>query len=764
MSSGRGPPRGGGHSRGRGANFGAGRGTTPASSGSTPGSRGISSTQNVQPGAQQVRNTPLIENRPRTARGTPASNPNATSLNPAAAAFTPNMPTPGDSGARQPAQQNLGASGGSGGNLANRQRVQPAGQLNFAQVAAQGQGRPTNATQPALPGPQVQRPPNQAGQVVNAPTAPRTRLPPQQAPPTTSQNTDSVSLGAVRLAGRTLTNHYEVIFPRTGVSNTATNPTQPSTASQATAASSVKKTTSTPTTPRKSGSSIASPKRASPNSAPVRSPKTSTTSSPQGSSSARQPSDAVTPARGFVLYRYGFVIDRLRTDAERKRDQEKAEEEAKKNQAKSKDKGKRKVDPNRQPPGGSNPATTPSPRTPSNQTLRRIIFLLIKSLQVHPEMANTAIASNYHDFLVTCRPLPATVTTTHQVILYGDHEHTPGQYPLYTVTIDVKPLELPIDSLRNFLIGQDGMSIDEKDHTIRALNAIFTKAANMRTFADLHPIAGNAHSQTVARSGSKKFFELMPTWTDESGPKQLTGDNWHLLGRLGFYLSTRAFLGADRVFVNINTTRSAFYHEGSLDAYINFLLTRVATNHQTQGDTLYNPRPPPPKPNSPPPPPLQDLWWPGWDDAMYAIDGLKVVTTYHHDARNPDRCNEMLYTICPPREQPSLNDATAGSQKTSDALSNIAQYFQRAYSWTNVSRPDRVVAVRRAPDSQIDYIPTKLLTLIPGQRLAEKIEMINFAVKGNAFNCTRIQDQGRQLFELEAVSPTTSPVSPLFLC
>ncbi|KPI37580.1 putative protein tag-76 [Cyphellophora attinorum] len=527
-----------------------------------------------------------------------------------------------------------------------------------------------------------------------------------------------------RLTGKTLTNHYGIKFPNDDVNSSTTGPTQPHSPSNAASTTLTRRTGPGATTPVRFSSGTGSPNKASSGSSPIKSPNSRKSPPSRGASSAQS-----SGTEGF---------------------QEKIEQEK----------------------NGeiTNPAPVQSPRNPSKQTIRRIVFLLIKDLHSRGDMKGTAVASDYHKYLVTCQQLPLAATTTHQVILYGDHEHHRGDYPLYTVTIDVDPKKLPINSLLSLLSRKDDLMEKEKNQkheTITALNVVFTNAASVKTFTDHLPNSGNTGSiQTVARSGSKKFFDLMPLWAEDIGPQQLRGnDKYGLVGRLGFFLSTRAFLGANKIFLNINTTRSAFHHEGSLNDYIDFLL-RPVVNGRTQDDTLYNGPPPQPDANSreqrnPPP---RSEWTPDWDDAMRAIGGLKVCTAYHNDARNSSRSNEMLYTVCQLQEQPSVDVATAGDAVTSDPLVNVAEYFGREYSWLNVSPEDRIVAVRgvtsrRRLDAEPLLIPARLLTLIPGQRVSSKVEMIDFAVRPPDANRDKIQKQGRQLFELERTNTNLAPAA-----
>ena len=508
--------------------------------------------------------------------------------------------------------------------------------------------------------------------------------------------------------GTTLTNHFEIVFPTSSTqATTSTTARSAPNRSKATTLSSRKP----PVSPTSSSSrkTPVSPKSSPPRNSPV--PPTSSSQPPAGSSN----SVAVT-APDFTLYRYDLSVDRRLTDEEKKI---KAERDAKKNESKDKGKGRASDD------GSGRPAAT-NPREASAKVRRRLVYLLIKQLHQLPELATIRIATDYSSFLVTCAPLPASMLNRqHQVILYGDHEHAPGGYPLFIFSISTTPLILSMTSLLGYLQDTGNFQLSDKNAAVSALNAIVTNAANISTFTDLNPTIALA-SQTVARAGSKKFFVLasLATANNQIGPVNLAGSFRGLMGRLGYFLSTRALKGNHRVLLNINTARSAFFHEGQLDTYINFLMA---------------------PPNNFP-----------WHSIEQWINGLQFATTHRRPANG---ANEKLYKVVA-RDHTAQNICFASNTNISGTPTmTVLQYFQQNYPQAQIVAKDILVPVdNKTPPA---FLPAKVLRFVPGQRYKKKTEMVDFAVQLPIFNRNQIDSAGKRIFELQALPApgSGSPVS-----
>lgn len=448
---------------------------------------------------------------------------------------------------------------------------------------------------------------------------------------------------------------------------------------------------------------------------------------------------AATP-QGFVVYRYLLKLRRQYTDEELERRQKAAE---------SKDNAK---DSKQQPqPGGNGQTTAQNPDQPTSKVQRRLIYLLVKDLHARTDMATTRVVTDYNSFLVSNRPLPDAILdpNTHTVLLYGDHERLRGTFPLYIFTIEQPQSDhvLSINALRNIMTSTTAITpaqITHKNNIVSALNAMFTNAANVATFADLVQAPGvAAANRHVARAGSKKFYDMDAAQAHQSGPFNLAGVDLGYQARLGFFLSARALLGNQSVLLNINTTRAAFRHLGTVSRYI-------ANLHQQQ-------------PN---------LTLPGLNGILH---GLRVRTDYLH-ARLPGQTqvNEALYTlnglapwtdaVRATRTTPATPARPATVSNTplnSDPNTSILQHFQQTYpaATTNLQAGDMLVSVRTPANASVMYLPSSLLVIEPYQRATGTVEMINFAVRNPAFNRDRIQNQGKALFELQNASQPFSPVS-----
>lgn len=382
----------------------------------------------------------------------------------------------------------------------------------------------------------------------------------------------------------------------------------------------------------------------------------------------------------------------------------------------------------------------------SSRVWRRLIYLLIKQISLHPEMAEINVASDYHSFLVTCKPLPQDILNPeHTVVLYGDHEHLILGYPSYRFKINDSHTELKLREIQKSLRdGQPQTEVEEGQKTTQeqaksCLNAIFTNAASVRTFADIDP----DKTMEVTRAGSKKFFLLGKYGTDDqvrsSGPWDMTVENGlDLQARLGFFLSTRMPRGREtgQLLLNVNTTTSAFYPSGNLDAYLDRLMANGLS----------------------------------YTKILNLLKGVRVRTTY----MRPLGGNERVHIIYQLEAPTNHRDPTAGNiifpikHRVSDTTATVGnhsisttvfQYFDEQYPRTQVRKDWRVVSLGTAKDKLI-HIPTKLLEIMPGQLYARKTDMVDKAARKPTENRRLIESEGRSLFALGLnQQPENNPVS-----
>jgi hypothetical protein len=492
---------------------------------------------------------------------------------------------------------------------------------------------------------------------------------------------------SIRVTATLLTNHYEI------VNTNATRPAPVTAEAPATSRSPVKGSPSK--------ASVSSPSKVTATrSPPTRSPPTKRSgaglqksptpsradlSFPQGA-----PSNPVA-VNDIRFYRYKLNFKRRWQLAEDKRHEERVAK-AKKN---------KKPVPTRE----ANPE-------PSPKAKRRLICLLLRRLRDVFSFPN--VASDYHGWLVTCTPLPASVTSSdHRIIFQGDYATAvAATYPVYDIEIEAG---LQLMSLESLAVSQQSSTdppIQNEAHkpTVDALNALLTQIANEATFRD----RPNTASTQLTRVGSKKFFQL--NVTDDLGPWNLDDIydvNYGLGVRTGFYVSVRIPGGPHaRPLLNVNTTTSAFYRSGNL-------LEVLLTDADDKVDYIAH--------------------------MAKLLMGAQVRTTYLMAGTKPkNKESEFVFSGLAVPDNKAASRASRMSFKDEDKkLITVENYFRQNYPRADVRPNDLLVKVGTKDDI---WIPAKLLEVRPGQVFRRPINMTRQAVRAPIDNRNLIQQYGKVMF------------------
>ena len=223
----------------------------------------------------------------------------------------------------------------------------------------------------------------------------------------------------------------------------------------------------------------------------------------------------------------------------------------------------------------NNPAPGPNQTIP-RRVRRRVVYLFINRLRLQPFNLPRP-ASDYYGYLLSVGAIPANfINVPHNVAYYEDWQAAAPANPMtFTVTIGNQVL-LSLNQMRLFLTNPAHPSFFNqgvntfpatRDRIIRALNIVFSNRANLITFKD----RPSARPQGNSQVGSNRFYELLPVGTPDAQGGQ-TGP-WHIDQSIyalpGYFLSTRAHSSPNgNIFLNVNTTTSAFFRPQNLDTLI----------------------------------------------------------------------------------------------------------------------------------------------------------------------------------------------------